>query len=66
MHLKPVDKVATIDPHVFREEYYNPTEENKNKAEVIIAKQRNGPVGTVELAFLKEWTRFENLETRRM
>ena len=61
-----IEQDADVVVFLFREEYYNPTEENKNKAEVIIAKQRNGPVGTVELAFLKEWTRFENLETRRM
>jgi len=46
---------------LFREEYYNPKEENKGIAEVNIAKQRNGPVGTVKLAFLKEYMRFENL-----
>jgi replicative DNA helicase len=50
---------------VFREEYYNPTDENKNKAELIIAKQRNGPVGSVDMAFIKEWTRFENPEFNR-
>jgi len=50
---------------LFREEYYNPTDENRNKAESIIAKQRNGPVGTTELVFLKEWTRFENPEFDR-
>ena len=44
-----------------REEYYNQTEENKGKAEIIIAKQRNGPVGSVKLAFIKEYMRFENL-----
>jgi len=46
---------------LMREEYYNPTEENQNKADVIIGKQRNGPVGTFRLAFLKEFVRFENL-----
>lgn len=60
-----IEQDADVVVFLFREEYYNPTEENKNKAEVIIAKQRNGPIGTIELAFLKEWTRFENLETRR-
>jgi len=44
---------------LFREDYYNPTEENKGIAEVLIAKQRNGPTGTVKLAFIKEYTRFE-------
>jgi replicative DNA helicase len=46
-------------------EYYNPTEENKGKAEVIIAKQRNGPVGSVPMAFIREYTRFENAELVR-
>jgi replicative DNA helicase len=46
---------------VYREEMYGATEENAGIAEIIIGKQRNGPVGTVRLAFLKEFTRFENL-----
>ncbi|MBF0253941.1 MAG: replicative DNA helicase [Candidatus Omnitrophica bacterium] len=47
---------------LMREEYYKPTEENRGMAEVIIAKQRNGPVGTIKLTFVKEFTRFENME----
>ena len=43
----------------------HPTDENRNKAEAIIAKQRNGPTGSCELVFLKEWTRFENPEFHR-
>jgi replicative DNA helicase len=46
---------------IYREEQYNRTEENQGTAELIIAKQRNGPTGTVNLAFLKEFTRFENM-----
>jgi len=46
---------------LFREDYYNPTDENRGVAEVIIAKQRNGPTGTVKLAFIKDYTRFEAL-----
>ncbi len=44
-------------------DYHNPepTEENMGIADVIIAKQRNGPVGTIKLAFVKEYMRFENL-----
>lgn len=60
-----IEQDADLVVFLFREEYYNPTEENRNKAESIIAKQRNGPVGTVELVFLKEWTRFENPEFDR-
>ncbi|MDP8299935.1 MAG: replicative DNA helicase [Candidatus Tantalella remota] len=46
---------------LLREEYYNPTEENKGVTEVIVAKQRHGPVGTVRLAFIPEFTKFSNL-----
>lgn len=60
-----IEQDADVVVFLFREEYYNPTDENRNKAEAIIAKQRNGPVGSVELVFLKEWTRFENPEFRR-
>ena len=49
---------------LLREEYYHPTEENKGLAEVIISKQRNGPVGSLKMAFIKEYTRFENLSLR--
>ncbi|MDH7577351.1 MAG: replicative DNA helicase [Bacillota bacterium] len=47
---------------IYRDDYYNPHSEKKGIAEIIVAKQRNGPVGTVELAFLKEFTKFVNLE----
>lgn len=57
-----IEQDADLVVFLFREEYYNQTEENRNKAEAIIAKQRNGPIGAVELLFLKEWTRFENPE----
>jgi len=60
-----IEQDADLVVFLFREEYYNPTDENRNKAESIIAKQRNGPVGTTELVFLKEWTRFENPEFDR-
>jgi len=46
---------------IYREEVYNPTDENQGTAELIIGKQRNGPTGIVQLAFLKEFTRFENM-----
>ena len=42
-------------------EYYNPSPDNQGIAEAIIAKQRNGPVGSLKLAFIKEFTRFDNL-----
>ena len=56
-----IEQDADVVVLLLREEYYNPTEENKGIAEAIIAKQRHGPVGTVKLAFLPEYTRFSNL-----
>ena len=60
-----IEQDADVVVFLFREEYYHPTDENRNKAEAIIAKQRNGPIGSVDLLFLKEWTRFENPEFHR-
>ncbi len=56
-----IEQDADLVGLLLREEYYNPTEENRGIAEVIIAKQRNGPVGTLKLTFIKEYARFENL-----
>jgi len=56
-----IEQDADVVALILREEYYNPNPENEGVAEVIIAKQRNGPVGTIKLAFIKEYTRFENL-----
>jgi len=56
-----IEQDADVVLMLFREDYYNFTEENKGIAEIIIAKQRNGPTGTVKLAFIKEYTRFETL-----
>ncbi|MDD5006199.1 MAG: replicative DNA helicase [Candidatus Omnitrophica bacterium] len=56
-----IEQDADVVILLLREEYYNPTIENKGQAEVIIAKQRNGPVGSLKLSFIKEYTRFENL-----
>jgi replicative DNA helicase len=56
-----IEQDADVIGFIFREEVYNPKTPEAGKAEVIIAKQRNGPVGTVTLAFLKEITRFEDL-----
>ena len=47
---------------LYREEYYKPDSEKKGQAELIIAKQRSGPTGTVELAWLAQYTKFGNLE----
>ncbi|MDP8290178.1 MAG: replicative DNA helicase [Candidatus Susulua stagnicola] len=50
---------------LFREEYYKPTDENRGIADVIIAKQRNGPVGTIQLTFLKEYTKFVDISREK-
>ncbi len=59
-----IEQDADLVVLLMREEYYNPTEENKGVADCIIAKQRNGPVGTVKLMFIKEYMRFQDLEVR--
>ena len=56
-----IEQDADVVVLILREEYYNPTQDNQGIAEIIIAKQRNGPVGSMRLAFMKEYTRFENL-----
>ncbi len=60
-----IEQDADVVVLILREEYYNPTEENRGKAEIIIAKQRNGPVDSVFLSFVREYTRFENAELVR-
>jgi len=56
-----IEQDADLVVLLMREEYYNPTEENRGIADLIIAKQRNGPVGTIKMTFIKEYMRFENL-----
>jgi replicative DNA helicase len=56
-----IEQDADVVVLLLREEYYSPTSDNQGIAEVIIAKQRNGPVGSLRLAFIKEYTRFENI-----
>jgi replicative DNA helicase len=46
---------------IYRDEVYNSDSPDKGKAEIIIGKQRNGPIGMVPLAFRGEYTRFDNL-----
>ena len=55
-----IEQDADVVAFIYREDYYHETDENKGMAELIISKQRNGPTGNVRLAFLKEFTRFEN------
>jgi len=56
-----IEQDADVVVLLFREEYYNPSEDNRGIAEVIIAKQRNGPVGSINLTFLKEYTKFADM-----
>src|SRR5918912_327755 len=56
-----LEQDADVVAFIYREEQYNRTENNAGIAEIIIAKQRNGPTGLAKLAFLKEFTRFENM-----
>jgi len=59
-----LEQDADVVMFIYRDEYYNPDSEKTGIAEIIVAKQRNGPTGIVELAFLKEFTRFMNLARR--
>ena len=56
-----IEQDADVIAFVYRDEFYNKTSPEEGTAEVIVAKQRNGPQGTARLAFRKEYTRFENL-----
>lgn len=57
-----IEADADVISFIYRDEYYRPDSEKKGIAEIIIAKHRNGPVGTVELGYLKEFTKFVNLD----
>jgi replicative DNA helicase len=59
-----IEQDADVVAFIHREEYYDRENEDiKGQAEIIIAKQRNGPTGSVKLAYLSDFTRFENLDT---
>jgi replicative DNA helicase len=59
-----IEQDADVVAFIHREEYYDRENEDiKGQAEIIIAKQRNGPTGSVKLAYLADFTRFENLDT---
>ena len=59
-----IEQDADIVAFLYRDEYYFPDTEKKSQAELIIAKQRNGPTGTVELAWLGQYTKFKDLVKR--
>jgi replicative DNA helicase len=57
-----IEQDADVVCFLYRDEYYDKESEKKNIAEVIISKQRNGPTGTVELAFIGKYTKFGTLD----
>lgn len=57
-----IEQDADVVMFIYRDDYYNHDTEKKDVAEIIIAKQRNGPIGTVELAWLPMYTKFANLQ----
>lgn len=61
-----IEADADVISFIYRDEYYNPESDKKGIAEIIIAKHRNGPVGAVELGYLKEFTKFVNLDRQHL
>lgn len=59
-----IEQDADVVMFLYRDEYYNPETEQKGQAEVIIAKQRSGPTGSIQLAWLAQFTKFGNLEPK--
>ncbi len=55
-----IEQDADVVAFLYRDEYYFPDTEKKNQAELIIAKQRNGPTGTVDLTWMGQYTKFGN------
>jgi len=55
-----IEQDADVILFIYRDEVYNPESADKGLAEIIVAKQRNGPIGRVKLTFLGQYTRFEN------
>ncbi len=57
-----IEQDADVVMFIYRDDYYNHDTEKKDIAEIIIAKQRNGPIGTIELAWIPKYTKFANLQ----
>jgi replicative DNA helicase len=60
-----IEQDADVVLFIYREEAYKPSEENRGRAQIMIAKQRNGPIGNLDMAFIREYTKFEDLEWRQ-
>lgn len=57
-----IEQDADVVMFIYRDDYYNHDTDKKDIAEIIIAKQRNGPIGTIELAWIPKYTKFANLQ----
>ncbi|MBQ0058725.1 MAG: replicative DNA helicase [Lachnospiraceae bacterium] len=60
-----IEQDADVVMFIYRDDYYDKNSEEKNIAEIIIAKQRNGPIGTIKLVWLPEYTKFVNRKTEK-
>ncbi len=60
-----IEQDADVVMFIYRDDYYNKDSDSKNISEIIVAKQRNGPIGTVQLAWIPEYTKFGNLDRSR-
>lgn len=60
-----IEQDADVVMFIYRDDYYHPDTEKKGISEIIVAKQRNGPIGTVELVWLPEYTKFANMDRRK-
>ncbi|WP_339363688.1 replicative DNA helicase [Vallitalea maricola] len=59
-----IEQDADVVMFLYRDEYYNPESEAKNQGELIIAKQRNGPTGTIHLVWMGQYTKFASMENK--
>ena len=57
-----IEQDADVVMFIYRDDYYNPDSDKKGISEVIIAKQRNGPIGKVELGWIPKYTKFVSLD----
>jgi len=60
-----IEQDADVVMFIYRDDYYNPNTERKGISEIIIGKQRSGPTGTVELAWMPKYTRFGNIDKKK-